>query len=111
MAERLDLPRRVYRVVRADPPTRTDFLSPAVLGRRFADPRQHDLAEGISVFATEAQARRQALAYQLGRHIAELQLPAGAEIRRTQRRTAGHHTVRADAEALLRSVVRVVPVD
>lgn len=111
MDDPLDPPCVVYRVVRTDPPAKRDFLSPAALGRRFADPRQRELADGISVFATEVQARRQARRYQLGGHIAELHLPRSCEIRRTLRRTAGHHTVHADADALLASVVRVVPVD
>ena len=60
-------PRTVYRVVRSDPPAARDFLSAAALGRRFNDSRLSSLADGISVFETEAQARRQAVRYNLGR--------------------------------------------
>ncbi len=103
--------RIVYRVVRSSPPTARDFASPAALGRRFRDSRQSDLARGVSVFRTQAQALRHARRYDLGTFIAELRLPAGTAVRRTLRRSVGHHTVFAEAEVLLASVVRIALVD
>ena len=102
--------RVVYRVVRSNPPTRRDFFSPAALGRRFQDAKQRALAEGVSVFATEEQARRLARRFHLGSYIAEVNLPEECRILRTQR-TPGHHTVWAAADLLLEAVVRVVSVE
>jgi len=110
MPDRPQRPRVVYRIVRSDPPTARDFLSPSALGRHFADPRQVQLASGLSVFRTEEQARRQARRYDLGRFLAELHLSDEWQVERTLR-TSGHHTVFADTEVLLRAVVRVIAVD
>lgn len=70
--------------------------------------------EGISVFATESQARRQARRFpQLGRYIVECVIAADEvmEVRRTDPRSPGHLTIWADPMAVLRTVVRVVPIE
>lgn len=105
--------RTFWRIVQTNPPTRQDFLSHATLGRRFTDPARAGQAEGISVFATEAQARRQARHYpMLGEWLAELRLgpELDAEIARTDRRP-GHHTIWADPDVLLNCVVRTTTVN
>lgn len=87
--------RTFWRIVRTNPPTRNDFLSHAALGRRYADTARARQAEGISVFATLAQVRRQAKRYpMLGSWLAELGTDLNLLIRveRTERRS-GHHTM------------------
>jgi hypothetical protein len=77
------------------------------------DPEVARLWDGISVFATEAQARRRARsAPWLGSPIAELVIIEALPIRfdRTTR-SAGHFTVWGEPDDLLQCVRRVVPVD
>src|SRR5436190_12539075 len=54
------MPGIFYRIVRGNPPTLDDFISNAAKGRplRDSDPEARRLWDGISVQATEAQARR-----------------------------------------------------
>ncbi len=104
--------RRFYRLVRNIPPTLEDFLSYAALGIRVGtdDAETRRLSRGISVQATEAQAkRRRRQLPQLGNAIAVLEIPVGGLIRyeRTTR-TSGHHTVWGPPAALLRCVVAVI---
>lgn len=99
--------RRVFRVVRSDPPIENDFAAQMWLGRKYVDDAAPDLRSGVSVFATAAQAARVARRYQMGNYVAELLLPEeGVEIRRTGR-ARGHHTVWASPDVLLRSVTHV----
>lgn len=70
-----------------------------------------ELASGISAFRQPKQARRHARRYDLGAFIAEVAVPDEARIERTQRRTAGHFTIWHDPVSLLRSVVRITPVE
>lgn len=98
-----------YRIVLTDPPTVEDFLSYQVQGRTPAttDPEAFRLWSGISVYATEAQARRQALAYPfLGPYLARLEIPDTGPIRfeRTTR-SRGHYTLWGEPGALLACVV------
>jgi hypothetical protein len=86
-------------------------MSAATLGVRFRAPRQRELVLGVSVFAQLEQDRRHARRYSLGAFVAEIALPPDIEVRRTQRRTAGHFTVWADPEKLRERVQRVVRVD
>lgn len=106
-------PLTCYRIVKADPPTIVDCTPQAQLGRRLVDtaPEKVRLWSGLSVFATEAQAHRQARAYpMLGGFVAELVIPAGADLtyERTLR-TPGHHTLWAAPALLHGCVTRVVP--
>jgi hypothetical protein len=104
-----------YRIVQTDPPTLVDFLSDVARGRvRYPlTSEQHQLRSGLSVFNTEAQARRKAQDWpNLGRHIAAVEIPASSAIRfeRTLRSSPGHHTLWGDPVDLLACVVAVVPV-
>jgi hypothetical protein len=106
--------RTFYRVVRSDPPTPADFTSNAARGRPLPDPSAETrrLWAGVSVNATEAQARRRARRYPaLGAWIARLELPEGAPVQAARTtRIPGHHTLWGDPAVLLRCVVAVVPV-
>lgn len=104
--------RTCYRIVRGDPPTVEDFRSAAMRGRVPPDAAAEErrLLAGVSVYRTEAQARRKARQYPaLGAFVAELALPPGIAVERTTP-SPGHHTLWASPEALLACVVRVVPV-
>ncbi len=106
--------RTFFRIVLTDPPTLRDFLSYEELGIRVGgdDPEAARLRQGISVNATEAQARRRARGMpRLGRYIAELTIPADSPIRfeRTTK-SAGHYTLWGDPATLMGCVRRVVPV-
>lgn len=101
----------LYRVVGSLGPTATDFQSYVALGRvpTMLEPARRRIAEGISVYATLQQARRNARAFPgHGRFIAELSIPDGAPIaiERTGRQP-GHHTIWADSAELLSYVVSV----
>ena len=106
--------RTLFRIVRSDPPTLADFVSNVELGRPLPrDPEAARLWSGISVNETENQARRRARGVPvLGNYLAELHLDEESFVRieRTTR-SRGHHTVWADPVLLLRSVVRVLPID
>ena len=103
--------RTFFRVVANDPPTRRDFMSHEVFGIPLRNPDDRDLWQGISVQATEQQARRRARLPGFGGHIAEVVVVDGGPIawRRTGRQP-GHHTLWGTPDDLLASVVRTVPV-
>ena len=105
--------RTYYRVVKTDPPTVHDFLSGVATGRipAVATPAMVRLLEGISVFATLAQACRKTrgVDYRMGEFVAELQILEAAAIRVEKTGGPGHHTLWGDAAVLLSAVVRVVP--
>ena len=76
----IDRPHRAfYRIVKTAPPTVADFTSNASKGRvRPEDPDEARLYDGLSVYATESQARRKSRASpMLGRYIAQIVFPAG----------------------------------
>jgi hypothetical protein len=103
-----------YRVVRSNPPTLEDLTSHVALGKAPAttDPIRRRMAEGLSVFATFRQARRNARSFPgHGGYVAELVIPEDApvSIERTGHQ-AGHHTIWGDPVVLLRCVASVVPV-
>lgn len=109
------MPRSFYRIVRTAAPVERDFTSNAALGRTLRDPRPESqrLWTGISVFATEAQARDRANDYPLlGEYIAQLVIPDDAPVRveRTIPRSRGHHTLWGHPGLLTSLVVDVVPV-
>lgn len=106
--------RLFFRIVQSDPPTRLDFTSKQAQGAPSRDPRPEivRLQDGLSVYSTEAQARRTARRYPvLGRYIAALRVPEGTAIRveRTLSRE-GHHTIWGEPDDLLARVLSVVPV-
>jgi hypothetical protein len=106
--------RTFYRVVRQNPPALDDFTSNAAKGRplRYPSPETARLWSGISVNATEAQARRRVRQYpMLGTHIARLAIRADShiQIERTTR-IPGHYTLWGDPAELLSCVTEVVPV-
>jgi len=105
--------RTFYRIVHSDSPELGDFVSNAALGRppRRPTPEVLRLWDGISVYATEQQAREKAHQFpQLGRYLARLEIPAGLAVRieRTTR-SEGHHTLWAPGVVLRSCVVGVVP--
>lgn len=106
--------RTFYRIVRTDPPTLTDFTSAKMLGkvRPTDDLEALRLADGLSVFRTEAQAQRHARRMpMLGVYIAEVATPSDAPVRSERTlRTPGHHTLWGSPAFLLACVRRVVAV-
>jgi hypothetical protein len=87
--------RFLYRIVRTDPPTLEDFLSNAARGRPLPDnPADVRVWDGLSVYSTEAQARRKRRTSPvLGQFIATLEVPADGSIRFERTRGAGHFTI------------------
>ena len=75
-------------------------------------PEQMGQWDGLSVFATEDQARRQARALpRLGRFVAEIDIGDGSfRVERTNPGNPGHHTLWGNAERVVQRVVRVTPV-
>lgn len=102
---------RFHRIVRTDPPTEFDFMSQERLGVELFDPdlEKIDMWRGISVFATETQARNKARAYpQLGQFIAAIEIEEVGPIRfRGTGETRGHHTLWGDAAELVRLIIAV----
>ena len=106
--------RTFYRIVRTDPPTLGEFMSAQARGKPPPDdePETLRLHDGLSAYATIAQARRKARASPvLGRYIARLEIPEGGPIRWERTLTSsGHHTIWGVPADLLRCVVLVEPV-
>lgn len=105
--------RTVYRIVWTNPPL-VDDLKPIPVTNAFVRSEYRELATGISVFRTFAQARRTAAGRPpwLGRgHIAEILLPESGTYR-LERTTAsrGHYTLWADPRDILEWVGVVLPV-
>lgn len=107
--------RTFYRIVKVNPPTRQDFLSAQALGRTVprGDPELARLWDGLSVWQTEAQARRKARGVpEIGEYIAELQFPDDGSLRyRRTLQSRGHHTLWVDPDVALARVISVVPVE
>ena len=100
-----------YRIVQTNPPREADFLSDKEQGRTPRSEAHQRLWDGISVYATEQQARNKAHDFPvIGQYIAQLHIPDQAPVRieRTLRRSRGHHTLWADPTYLLDCVVVVV---
>ena len=106
----------LYRIVARDPPTLDDFTSNQARSKQPRLPADLEvlrLWNGLSAYATEAQARRKALsAPYLGDYIAKLIIRDDSPIQRerTLPRSPGHHTIWGEPGAVLASVQRVVPV-
>ena len=101
--------------MRSEPPTERDFQSYVSLGIALvhSDVESRRYAEGISVYATLAQARRASLGMpRLGQLIAELVVPddATATIQRTGRKP-GHHTLWARPADVLQWIQSITKVE
>ena len=106
--------RSFFRVLRSNPSTLDDYTSQKAKGIPMArpDPEIELIYDGVSVYATEAQARNQAKAKPwLGQYIAELAISDEGPI--TFRRTGvgrGHHTLWGDPAELKACEQRITDV-
>ena len=106
--------RTFYRVVKADPSKLEDFLSNRAKGwpSRGVEIARPELWEGLSVYDSEANARRKARQVPaIGSYIARVDLPAEASFKYEKTGGRGHYTLWAEARTLLDNVVEVVPVE
>jgi hypothetical protein len=100
----------LYRNIKGPDPTLIDFTSQAAQGTppSSADPEILRLWDGISCWATEAQARRIARRYpKQGAYIAVLQIPDDTATRIERTRGPGHHTLRGDPAEIMTCVIAV----
>ncbi len=107
--------RLFYRIVRSHPPTLVDFTSRAEQGHLLPNPtpERQRLWEGISVYATLAQPRRNARRFpQLGMYIAALDVSEaeGLHFERTTHQP-GHFTVWGEPARILACVLFLEPAD
>lgn len=104
-----------YRIVRSRPPTLADFTSRAEQGYPLPNPTpdRQRLWQGISAYATLAQARRNARRFpQLGNYIAAIDLSKGKHLmheRTTQQ--PGHFTIWGEPAQILACLVSVERAD
>jgi hypothetical protein len=103
-----------FRLVGSRTPTLADVLSKSALGEplRVDTPENRRLCQGISVYATEAQARRKGRASpMLGAYIARIELPDDGPIESERTTTSsGHHTLWGDPLIILAAITDVVAV-
>jgi len=104
--------RPLYRLLRRTTPTVADFVSNAARGR--PAPPVADLAalwDGLSMYATEAQARATAAAYPRRgwRAVATVALPDDGRFRVRKTLGPGHSTVWGEATDLLACVIEYNP--
>ncbi len=101
-----DLGTTLFRVMETCPPGQSDFISYVLAGRSFPS-EIFFRALGISMWTTEAKARKMARSGQIGHCYAEVDLRGRREVHLaiTNRRT-GHVTVWAPSRLLLDCVVR-----
>jgi hypothetical protein len=106
------VPSRFYRIIRGPEATVQDFLSDRARGQpEPADPAYRELWDGLSVFATETQARNKAQDWEIGDHLALLEIPDDAPVRwKRTLKSRGHHTLWGDPSYLLGRVVSIVAV-
>lgn len=108
-----DAPRVYYRIVKADPPTPDDFTSPEAAGKPFSDPdpSRRRLWDGLSFYATEAQARRNARRFHThGQYVAGVALEPNSPLRVERTLGPGHYTLWGDSVDFLARVVSVARV-
>jgi hypothetical protein len=105
--------RTLFRIVASNPPSIADFTSNASHGRTLQNPtpeRRRRWA-GLSMFATEAQARRNARKFpRLGAFIATVTIPDDALVRIERTSGPGHYTVWGHPAYLLERVTDVTKV-
>jgi hypothetical protein len=97
----------LFRVVGSNPPTLDDFMSSAARGRPLpaTSGEVMRLSTGVSMWATIAQARRNARRFsRLGRFIAAVEIEESATMVVERILGRGHYTVWAEPSALLASV-------
>jgi hypothetical protein len=103
-----------FRLIGSAEATRHDMLSKEALGEPLRDdtPENRRLWQGISVYATEAQARRKGRASpRLGGYIARIELPDDSPVIFERTTTSsGHYTLWGDPEVILSYVTGVMPV-
>ena len=88
-----------------------DFMPRPLRQNVHLNPRLQELASGISVWATQAQARRAAREFpKLGRYIARLEIIDDDSPRVEKTLGRGHYTVWGDSAMLLGCVVLTAPV-
>jgi hypothetical protein len=111
------MPRTFYRIVHTATKEGLpieDFMSNKALDEEPpVNPEHLRLFDGISVYATEQQARNKATAFpRLGRFIAAVEVEDGApvHVERTLPKSRGHYTLWGAPEEIRRRVVSVVPV-
>jgi hypothetical protein len=103
-------PNLLFRILRGTDPNVFDFTSKAAQGIpcRDSNPEIRRLWDGLSFFATEAQARRARRRHpMLGSHIAAIRVSDVPNIRVERTLGAGHVTVWAAPADLLRAVVSI----
>jgi hypothetical protein len=108
------MPHVFFRIIASAQPTLDDVLSKEALGEPLHDdsPEIRRLWQGISVYATEAQARRKGRASpRLGRYIARIELPDDSPVVFERTTTSsGRYTLWGDPSVILACVTDVVPV-
>jgi hypothetical protein len=105
MAERV-----LYRIVKTDPPTLSDFLSNRERGLARRENETKDVWGGLSHYDTIERAAKTARRFpSIGTFVAAVRL-ADDEFRIEQTFRRGHYTVWGDPQALLDAVQFVVPI-
>lgn len=105
--------RHFFRVVHDNPPTLADVTSPEASGEPFVhpDPARRRLWDGLSCYATEAQARRNARRFRShGTYMAVIRVEEGAPIRVERTLGPGHYTLWGDPVEILARVIAVLPI-
>lgn len=103
--------RTFYRIVKTNPPTADDFMPRPLRQNVGLNPRLRELASGISLWTTQAQAQRAAREVpKLGRYIARLEFVDSDWPRIEKTLDRGHFTVWGDSALLHASVVQTDPV-
>jgi len=108
-------PRRLYRIVYTDPPTRRDFVPSPEPDWSWleAGPEHLELSLGISCFATLTQARNKAKRYPwLGNFIVTRAIPRQTDLRieRTIEKSRGHLTIWGSPDEIASYVLEIYPI-
>lgn len=108
---------RLYRIVLTDHPAAEDFRSAFALGRCVRNPVLARLADGLSFYAVQAQAREAAQraadrGISLGSFVAVVDIPTDGRYR-TERttRSQGHFTVWSDLDVLIAFVAETLTIE
>jgi hypothetical protein len=97
----------LYRLVKTDPPTETDFLSQKAENRRLINKKYADEFEGVSHWDSRAGAESLSGTVKGAQFVAELSIPDGSSIRYRPSFREGHFTIWAEPDILLGLVVRI----